>query len=78
MLGNAKGIAGLGETFGPDLTRREVDYLIAEEWARTAEDILFRRTKLGLHLPAEIIQQVEAYVSTRLIHSPSGPNDRAA
>ncbi|MDH3194962.1 MAG: glycerol-3-phosphate dehydrogenase, partial [Hyphomicrobiales bacterium] len=37
-----------GESFGADLTEREVRYLIDEEWARTAEDVLWRRSKLGL------------------------------
>ncbi len=36
----------------PGLHEREIDYLRREEWAITAEDILFRRSKLGLHLPA--------------------------
>jgi glycerol-3-phosphate dehydrogenase len=39
----------LGESFGP-LSAREVDYLVKEEWAETPEDILWRRSKLGLHL----------------------------
>lgn len=38
----------LGRVFGVDLTERETRYLIAKEWARTAEDVLWRRTKLGL------------------------------
>ena len=42
--------ADLGEHFGAGLTQREVDYLIDHEWARTAEDILWRRTKLGLRV----------------------------
>jgi glycerol-3-phosphate dehydrogenase len=39
-----------GEHFGAGLTEREVRYLRDEEWARTAEDVLWRRTKAGLHL----------------------------
>jgi len=35
------------------LFAREIEYLRAEEWARTAEDILWRRSKLGLHLPRD-------------------------
>jgi glycerol-3-phosphate dehydrogenase len=79
LLGDATAIADLGEAFGPDLTSREINYLIAEEWATTAEDILFRRTKLALTLPAEIIDRVAAYVSRRLAHPSSPePDDRAA
>ena len=42
----------LGVYFGADLYAREVDYMIEREWARTGEDILYRRTKAGLHLTA--------------------------
>jgi glycerol-3-phosphate dehydrogenase len=41
----------MGRDFGAGLTAREVDRLVREEWAETAEDILWRRTKLGLVLP---------------------------
>jgi glycerol-3-phosphate dehydrogenase len=46
-----------GRDFGAGLSQAEVDYLRAEEWACTAEDVLWRRTKLGLRLDAA--QQVE-------------------
>jgi glycerol-3-phosphate dehydrogenase len=49
-LGSAKGSADLGRAFGAGLSEAEVDYLRREEWARTAEDVLWRRTKLGLHM----------------------------
>jgi glycerol-3-phosphate dehydrogenase len=39
-----------GQTFGADLTEREVRYLMQHEWAQTAEDVLWRRSKLGLRL----------------------------
>ncbi len=42
--------ADWGEQFGADLTEREVRYLTEHEWARTAEDVLWRRSKLGLRL----------------------------
>ena len=50
MLGGARTAADLGERFGWDLTEREVRWLMAREWAVTAEDVLWRRTKLGLRL----------------------------
>jgi glycerol-3-phosphate dehydrogenase len=50
ILGNASSIADLGRHFGAGLTEREVEYLVAEEWAETAEDVLWRRTKCGLHM----------------------------
>lgn len=53
MLEGARSMADLGRLFGADLTEREVRYLIAKEWAWTAEDVLWRRTKLGLRFAAE-------------------------
>ncbi len=52
LLEGCQGMPDLGMCFGGDLHRREVDYLTREEWAETAEDILWRRSKLGLHVPA--------------------------
>lgn len=48
MLANVASPADLGQDFGAGLSAREVDWLVAREWARTADDILWRRTKLGL------------------------------
>ena len=48
LLGEADSLAGLGRPFGAGLYEAEVRYLIDNEFARTAEDILWRRTKLGL------------------------------
>ena len=56
-------LAYLGEHFGAGLYAREVDYLVANEWARTAEDILFRRTKLGLHLERDAANRLAAYLA---------------
>ena len=50
LLGDANSLAGLGRHFGAGLYEREVRYLIDTEFARTAEDILWRRTKLGLEM----------------------------
>jgi len=50
LLGDARSLADLGICFGPNFYEREAEFLIAEEWARSAEDILDRRTKHGLHL----------------------------
>ena len=55
MLGDARAIGDLGRCFGADLTEREVGWLRAREWACTAEDILWRRSKLGLRFsPDEV------------------------
>jgi len=50
MLGKATSAADLGRHFGATLTEAEVRYLIEQEWAVTAEDVLWRRSKLGLRL----------------------------
>ena len=48
ILGSAKKTEDLGRRFGADMTEAEVRYLMIEEWAMTAEDVLWRRTKAGL------------------------------
>lgn len=48
ILGNARQIEDLGQCFGADLTAAEVRYLMQHEWAETADDVLWRRSKLGL------------------------------
>ena len=48
VLGDARTMADMGTDFGAALTQREVDYLVREEWAVTADDVLWRRTKCGL------------------------------
>ena len=54
VLGDARAIADLGQHFGQGLTEREVEWLVTREWARRADDILWRRSKLGLRFtPAE-------------------------
>jgi glycerol-3-phosphate dehydrogenase len=50
VLGPAKSEADLGMAVGADLYEIEVRYLIEKEWARTADDVLWRRSKLGLRL----------------------------
>jgi glycerol-3-phosphate dehydrogenase len=63
LLGDAKEPAALGHLFGADLYEAEVRYLVNEEWARSAEDILWRRTKMGLRLSAEERAALEKYMS---------------
>src|SRR4051812_30976823 len=63
LLGNARAMADLGRSFGATLTEAELAYLIANEWARTAEDVVWRRSKLGLRLSAEEIAAVDEWVS---------------
>jgi glycerol-3-phosphate dehydrogenase len=59
VLDGATRAEDLGIHFGADLYSAEVEYFIKHEWARTAEDVLWRRTKAGLHLDHE--QQVNLF-----------------
>jgi glycerol-3-phosphate dehydrogenase len=63
MLEGARGAADLGHGFGWNLTEREVRWLMQREWARTAEDVLWRRTKLGLRLDAGEAARLEAWMA---------------
>jgi glycerol-3-phosphate dehydrogenase len=53
LLDGATGANAMGEEYGAGFTERELDWLVRQEWARTAEDVLWRRSKLGLHMPKE-------------------------
>ncbi|MBI3701962.1 MAG: glycerol-3-phosphate dehydrogenase [Afipia sp.] len=63
ILGNAKIMSDLGSVFGEDLTGAEVRYLMAHEWARFPDDILWRRSKLGLTMPAKDREALAAFMS---------------
>jgi glycerol-3-phosphate dehydrogenase len=65
ILTGARDNADLGARFGADLTEAEINYLMAEEWARTAEDILWRRTKLGLHFTRADMAALESWLASR-------------
>jgi glycerol-3-phosphate dehydrogenase len=62
ILAGARTMADLGRDFGGGLTEAEIAYLRREEWAVTAEDVLWRRSKLGLHLDAEQRAAVAAHI----------------
>ncbi len=64
-LGEARTAQDLEQGFGHGLTQAEVDYLTTQEWARTADDILWRRTKLGLRLSAAERAALEAYLKDK-------------
>ncbi|MCA0401606.1 MAG: glycerol-3-phosphate dehydrogenase [Proteobacteria bacterium] len=65
VLGNARSWADLGEHLGGGLTACEVDYLVREEFARTADDILWRRGKFGLHGGKKIAERLAAHLAAR-------------
>jgi glycerol-3-phosphate dehydrogenase len=66
MLSSAKLLSDLGTDFGHDLYAAEVDYLIDHEWAKSADDILWRRSKLGLRFSVAATQKLEKYVKVKL------------
>lgn len=53
VLADARSIDDLGQRFAGDLTEAEVRYLIKNEWAQSADDVLWRRSKLGLKTTAD-------------------------
>jgi glycerol-3-phosphate dehydrogenase len=61
MLDSANGINDLGVHFGDGVYGREVEYLTGTEWAMSAADVLWRRSKLGLHVGAETVAALERW-----------------
>ena len=62
IFGDAEHIDSLGKHFGSGLYEREVAYLIQEEWARTSDDILFRRSKLGLSYSKDEVKKLNQHL----------------
>jgi D-erythritol 1-phosphate dehydrogenase len=73
VLGNARETGDLGAHFGADLYARELDYFIGHEWARSVEDVLWRRTKAGLSLSPTQRAAVARYLARSL--SDAGPTN---
>ena len=65
VLGNANSLQDLGAELLPQLYEREAEYLWREEFARTAQDILWRRSKLGLHLRGQSTDPLEDWLRKR-------------
>lgn len=74
LLGKAKSMAELGMHFGATLTEAELRYLIEHEWAQTADDVIWRRSKLGLHLKANEIAALDAWMRQ---HAPRTASEHA-
>ncbi|MDH6168285.1 glycerol-3-phosphate dehydrogenase [Variovorax boronicumulans] len=62
LLGDAKSLADLGPAVAPDLHERELRFLQDKEWAVSSDDVLWRRSKLGLHYTAAEREQVAAWL----------------
>lgn len=67
VLGSAQSMAELGAIVAGNLTEAEVNYLMDHEWAQCAEDVLYRRSKLGLHLPSETAGPLDRYMAARAV-----------
>jgi glycerol-3-phosphate dehydrogenase len=63
LIGNARTPAELGPEVLPGLHEREIEYLRREEWAVTADDILYRRSKLALHAPPDGASRLAAWLA---------------
>jgi len=62
-LADATSVSDLGQHFGAGLYQAEVDYLMQQEWAVVAADVIWRRTKLGLRLSEEQQAELQSYMS---------------
>ncbi|HZW14553.1 MAG TPA: glycerol-3-phosphate dehydrogenase [Noviherbaspirillum sp.] len=70
LLAGRAGIADMGDEIAPGLYEAEVDYLMQLEWASTATDILWRRSKLGLHLPHGTDARLNAWIRANRTDQP--------
>jgi glycerol-3-phosphate dehydrogenase len=66
ILGAATRLQDLGLEFGAGLSAREVDWLIAREWARQVDDVLWRRSKLGLAIDPAGTERLRGYLAAKL------------
>ena len=65
LLEGAQSMADLGDAFGAGLHAREVAFLCEHEWARSAEDVLWRRSKLGLRLVTAQVARLQEWIDRR-------------
>jgi glycerol-3-phosphate dehydrogenase len=78
ILQGADSLDSMGQDFGAGLYAREVNYLVNQEWARTTDDIIWRRTKLGLFLQATEIDVLASYLQTLADSQASIPQPQVA
>jgi len=63
IIGESTGLGDLGEEVLPGLHAREIDYLVRREWANSSDDILWRRTKLGLRVGKADVTRLERWLA---------------
>jgi glycerol-3-phosphate dehydrogenase len=75
LVAGASSLVDLGQAFGADLTEAEVRYLMADEWATRADDVLWRRSKLGLRLSDPQAAALDAFMRAASAYdsAPSAP-----
>ncbi len=73
LLGEAQSLRDLGEEVLPGLHEVEIEYLRSAEWAVTAEDILYRRSKLALHLPVDATARLDDWLARHPRAESAGP-----
>ncbi|TBW54373.1 glycerol-3-phosphate dehydrogenase [Marinobacter halodurans] len=71
LLEGCQSMEGMGHHFGANLYAREIDYLTRHEWAVDAEDIAWRRTKLGLRLTAAELSAIQDHLANQPVRGPS-------
>jgi len=72
LLNKSQSLADLGQHFGADLYEREVNFMIKHEWAQTLEDIIWRRSKLGLFLSSKEQANLDTWLSCQQIPRENG------
>jgi glycerol-3-phosphate dehydrogenase len=77
LLEGCQTLSNLGPEIVPGLYPAEADYLITREWALTAADMLWRRSKLGLHLPPGSEEKLDAWIAMRLAEGHGQPANLA-
>ena len=63
LLEGRHNVADMGEQLAEGLFAAELEYLVKNEWASSGADILWRRSKLGLHLPADTAQKIDQWIA---------------
>jgi glycerol-3-phosphate dehydrogenase len=71
VIGNARSLAELGRAFAPGLYEAELIYLRDTEWARSAQDVLWRRSKLGLHAGPGALDSITDEIDAWFAHEPA-------
>ncbi|MFM2009505.1 MAG: hypothetical protein RIR02_1455 [Pseudomonadota bacterium] len=65
LLAGRHTLADMGEELAPQLYTAELEYLLKNEWAHNSADILWRRSKLGLHVPADTAHKIDRWIENR-------------